>query len=343
MEDLEEFKKTVKNIKENIENFEQIKDENSIENEVESESETTIPNISLLFTQKKRIMKSTEFKYFSGHHEGNATERFINILNNTIQKIINKNIISNFSEDSPDDYVLINLNNVDNWEHYETAINNVTVPNVDDLKTLKSSLNNFILARKNEIILIGQIKRLYPRQVLLDTDTVSFMFNNNIFNDVEIYEDRVEIEDDFDVFFILIEDLKLAIVKNQKTFNDIFDMHDQIKNEALEVVSTSNLYEFFDNKEKIIEIIESDRTVQNMLRNPITSEAFAEITMENLLEAKSKLENLADFEINNGNIKLSSEKEKESLKCVIKTAGHCYNAALYGSDIIEGRPTKKLT
>lgn len=342
MEDNEQFDEIISDIKKSLKS---LKETNETEDSDEEETiEDVNPTILLLFSQKKRIRRSTEFKYFFGYHEGNATDSFKNILDGTIEKILNTDLIDDFNEDNPEAHVVIDLSTVDNWEHYENAIKDITIPELENLKTLKTSLNNFILAYVNDEIIIGQIRRLYARQVLVDNDKTSFMFNGAVFDDAEKNDDRIEIDDDFDVFFILKEDKKMAITKNHDIFNEIFDMYDQIEKEALEVISESNVYEFFEDKTKIIEIAKSDRNIQNMLRNKITNEAFAIVTIDNLSEAKTKLGDLVNFKINdNGKILLSSEKEKESLKGVIKAAGYYYNESLYGNHIIEGRPTQKLT
>lgn len=319
------------NLKENLESIEtSLKTENS--------------NITLLFTRKKRIKHETTFNYFRGHHEGNATEALRDILFANVAKVKNEDYINDFNENNSDAFVKINLNDIDNWKHYEEPINNINSQELENLKDLKKSLNNFMIFHKDENgDIIGQIRRIYPRQVLLDKGFISLFFNDNIFNEAKEDNDDIQIDSDFDVLFILKGDKQLAIAKDQIIFNEIFDMDDQIKKEALEVVSESKLYDFFEDINKVMKIAEEDRNIQSMLRNKVTMEGFSEISLDELLGAKTKLGDIVNFDVYDSKIVLAQDNEKQSLKGVIKAAGYHYNESLYGEHIIEGRPSKKLT
>lgn len=321
-------------------NSENIKESlRSIKHSLEAED----VNLNLFFTKKERIKGETNFKFFRAHHNGNATEALKEILIGNIEKVKNENYINDFNENNSDAFVKIDLSLIDNWQHYEGALNNIESHEIENLKALKKSLNNFMISHKDENgVIVGQIRRIYPKQVLLNKGFISLPFNENVFNEVKEDHEHVEIDNDFDVLLIVKDDEKIAIARDQTIFNEIFDMDDQIKREALEVVSESRLYDFFEDKDRILRIAKEDRNIQSMLRNKITMEGFSEISLNDLELAKTKLGSIVDFNITDGRIVLSENNEKESLKGVIKAAGYHFNESLYGEHIIEGRPTKKL-
>lgn len=294
----------------------------------------------LLFTRRFRVRSKTRFHFFRAHHEGSAQDLIGNILNTNIDNAVDSEFIDSYEENRSDALVKIDLNQIDNWQYYEEAIIDTTSEQLEDLKDVKSSLNNYIIAHSNESgLIIGQIRRLFPRQVLTDKGLNKLLFNDNVFNHAFPDDDNVEVDDNYDLIFILDNHEKIALIKNYNAFIEIFDMHDQIEHEAIEVVNSSHILPFFDNENNIRSLIETDRNIQNMLQNNVIKEGFREVTMDDLNTIKSRLGDNVDFEISNGKIILGTE-EKKSLRDLIKSAGYHYNQSLYGKHIIEGKPSR---
>lgn len=294
----------------------------------------------LLFTKRFRVRCKTRFHFFRAHHEGNARDLIKNILNSNIDSAVGSEFIDSYDENRSDALVKIDLNQIDNWQYYEKAIIDTISEQLEDLKEVKSSLNNYIIAHRNESgLIIGQIRRLFPRQVLTDKGLNKLLFNDNMFNHAFQDDDNVEVDDNYDLIFILDNHEKIALIRNYNAFIEIFDMHDQIEHEAIEVVNSSHILPFFDNENNIRSLIETDRNIQNMFQNNVIKQGFREVTMDDLNTIKSRLGSNVDFEISNGKIILGTE-EKKSLRDLIKSAGYHYNQSLYGKHIIEGKPSR---
>lgn len=300
-------------------------------------------DILLLFSKKGRRNSKTIFKYYKAAHQGEARKTFEDILKNNLKEALESEYSDDFASENPTALIKMDLNTINMWEDYEKGIIENHNHDLENLKMLKSQLNNYILAYKDKNFTIGQIRRITPKKVLADNHVQKAQYNGNTFDSITIESDSVEIDDEFDVFFIITPEEKIGLIKDRDMFVDIFDLDEETKNNAINTLESSPIIDFCPESTEIMEIVETDRNIQYMLRNNLTSDGLTSIQLDDLNLIKSKLKDNVTFNIIDNQIMLDSKNKKQSVKDLIKAAGYHFNQSLYNEAIIEGIPQKRIS
>lgn len=294
----------------------------------------------LCFCLKSRPHKKTKYQFYKGTTNKEVSKALGSFLLDNINGLNSKNEIDELDDNLEDTYIKIeNIDNeINNWLIFEENAFNPSTQKLENLKTISSSLNNFIIYFKIDNLLIGQIRKIGPSKVLTSKGIMMKLgFDNNIFNELDDINE-VTIDKFYDFMFFSKEDEKIGIINNHENYCSIFDLNDQFSTEAKEVMSSSIIFSQFDDSDGISTIIENDRTLQRTLRNNVCGVAFKEVK-------KEKLGDAVLFEIDDDlKIKLPENDSKKALKEFIRSVGHYYNESIYGEhQIIEGKPLRVVT
>ena len=312
----------------------------------------------LCFCRKYRASNKSNYTFERTNLHSDVSSELGTFLKDNIielKKMEEVKIPNDISESS---YLIIQLEEIDKWESFEkNAFNLGKKGELKSLKKLKTHLNSFIIYHKTSNMLVGQIRKITPSNVLEKNGIMfNLFFDNNTFNKINT-DATVRIDRYYDFLFLIEyennEDdneekkikTQIGIIKNYDNFCSIFDMNEQNEKEAKDVLTTCAIYNNFEDKIKVINLVKKDRTLQRMLLNPVCKSAFETIEPQDLLEIKKELDKKVKFNLDNSKISLSSDKkdEKESLRQFIKSVGHHYRRTIYGShEIIEGTPSKIL-
>lgn len=297
----------------------------------------------LCFCKKYRSRNNkTKYIFYKGNTNIEVSEALGSFLLDNIRGLSQKEEIDELDDNLENNYIkLDDLNNIGNWKFFEEEAFNASTQKVKDLKELLNSLNCFIIYFRIEEMLIGQIRRITPSKVLSNEGFIMRLaFGNKVFNKLRD-DDDVTIDKYYDFMFFLDDNEKVGVINNYDAYCSIFDFNEQFYEEAKEVVASSDIFSQFSDSDRIIKLIESDRTLQRTLRNKVCSAAFNEVKKENIKEIKDELGDSVSFDIDEEfNIKFPNDDEKKALKEFIRTVGHYYNKSIYGNHIVEGRPLR---
>jgi len=302
------------------------------------------PNVQveLCFCRKYRISRNTRYAFYRGEIDKTVTEELKKWLIDNIQQLENREI-SKFAEGGEGSIFSIELDDINTWNSFEeNAFSLENQEEFTDLKVIRDNLNNYIIYIKLEDALIGQIRRMQPKNVLDKKGRFSMFFDNSTFN--VLREDKgVRLDKYCDFLFIVKENKKLGIITNKEKFESIFDMYEQYQQEAENIISSSEIFLSFGDQTRMIEMVKTDRIIQKMLRNPVAQRGFSEVKGEDIVRIKEDLKDSVKFEINEkGEIVFPSENEKAAFRDLIKVIGHHFNETLFQKHIIESTPVRFL-
>ncbi|HNR43606.1 MAG TPA: hypothetical protein PKH80_00425 [Methanofastidiosum sp.] len=299
--------------------------------------------VELCFTKKYRNDGKTIYSFYRGQITDEVSNVFKDWL---IYNLNNVNSLDNeiepFSLEIDSEVSSVTLDAIDNWHHFDDKAFNLGGQETTDLEKIKHDLNNFILYLKTDTYLIGQIRILHPKDILSGGPKIKvFITDDNVFNKLEKERKGIEIDDYCDFIFIIGNPTRLGLVVNRNNFISIFDLNEQSENEAINIVSSSEFYNSFQDGQSILNIITHDRRFQKMINNPVSKLGFAEMTLEDLVSIKEDWEDLLKFNINEaGKIDFENGKEKEGFKDLICCMGHRYTISLRKNHLLEGIPKK---
>jgi len=254
---------------------------------------------------------------------------------------LNDREIENISEYGDGCLPSIDLNNIDTWKYFGENAFNLKCQELTDLKSIKHNLKSYIIYIKYDDILVGYTTRLKPSHVLAKKGMFKLQFDNSTFNQIND-NNGVEINNSCSFLFISNRTMNIGLIFNMDDFESIFDMNEQYQIEAENIIRKSDIFQCFGNKDRILEIVKSDRTVQKMLRNPVSQKSFTEININDIGIIKTYLGNDVNFTIDDDNNIRLGENEKEAFKDLIKAVGHHFNKTLFGDHIIESSPKRFL-
>ncbi|MCZ3366621.1 MULTISPECIES: hypothetical protein [Methanobacterium] len=317
----------------------------------------------LVFCQKRSISgktRKTKYNFYGTNLDPNLEKDVGEFLKKNVEDLDEYDIIDQADDNLDKSLVKVdNLDDIINWKEFsEEAFTESR--EVTSLKDIKKDLNCFVIYYKDENKVIGQIRRVWPRNVLLEEENdrdnnkkiskKRIFISDEIFKKMEIKED-LTIDNYFDFMFLFEyeseesedeeEKLKIGLINNCENYYSIFDLDIQFANEAKEIISSCSIFNNFEEPTKVKELIEGDRVLQRTLRNQICREAFESIKEENLIEIKSALNDNVNFDIDGTRIILPEEESKKALKEFVRAVGRYYNKSIYGdSRIIEGKPVR---
>lgn len=304
--------------------------------------------------------RKTKYNFYGTNLDQDLEKEIGKFLKQNVENLHEDNIIDQADDNLGESILKVNnLDDILNWKEF--AENAFTESReVTALKDIKKNLNCFIIYYKDETKIIGQIRRVWPRNVLLEEENGSdnkkiskkrIFISDEIFKTMEVKED-LTIDNYFDFMFLFEygagqedngEKLKIGLINNCENYYSIFDMDTQFANEAKEIISSCNIFDNFEEPTKVKKMIGEDRVLQRTLRNQVCRESFESINEENLVEIKEALTDNVKFDIEDNKIILPDKEQKKALKEFIRAVGRYYNKSIYGdSKIIEGKPVRVL-
>lgn len=305
----------------------------------------------ICFIKKSRIKGKTTYTFLKASIEKEISKTFRGWFTENIRKAEERKIDTYNPSISSDSIEWIDLNSVNNWDLFlekafcinedETERSNRSIASLDEVKR---HLIGFIIYIKKDKSIYGQIRKRSPSNVLNKSGIYNIYFGNSVFNEMK-EEKGFQVDEFADLIFEVSDESSYAIIYNKSNFKDIFDMREQEKRDALEVISKVSL--FTKNKvvyEKIMIIVEDDRNLQKMLINPSFSEYFEEVDFSVLNELKNEVSNGVNFEIDvtNQDLILPVGKEKEAVKDIIKSVTGRYKRSLNRKHIVESGNVKRV-
>lgn len=317
-----------------------MKDIHSAVNQVAKQIKDAEVRPQMCFCRKYRANGNTKYIFYRANIFEDVANEFKNWLTNHINSLKDKDIkeMSGYTEG----YLhSVDLDNISTWKYFEDNAFSIGCQELIDLKSIKRNLNNYVIYIKLNDTLVGYTTCVRPSNVLVKRGFVRLQFNNSTFNQINNNKD-VEINKLCSFLFISNNTLKKGLIFNKDDFESIFDMNEQYQREAEHIIRTSNIFQFFTNKEKILEIVKSDRVIQKMLRNPVSQKSISEIKIEDISIIKECLCDDVNFTIDKENNIVLGENEKAAVRDLIKAIGHHFNKTIYGNNIIESSPKRFL-
>lgn len=294
----------------------------------------------MCFCRKYRANGDTKYIFYRANIFEDVANEFKNWLTNHIDSLNDKDIkeISGYTEG----YLhSVYLGNISTWKYFEDNAFSIGCQELVDLKSIKRNLNNYIIYIKLNDTLVGYTTCVRPSNILAKSGFVKLQFDNSTFNQINNNKD-VEINKSCSFLFISNNTLKLGLIFNKDDFESIFDMNEQYQREAEHIIRTSELFQFFTNKDRILEIVKSDRVIQKMLRNPVSQKSLSEIKIDDINTIKKCLGDDVNFAIDETNCITLGRNEKDAFRNLIKAIGHHFNKTLFGNYIIESSPKRFL-
>lgn len=311
-------------------------------------------NLSLFFGKKGMKNNERYYTFQEGMKNYKVSDKLLSFLKDNLKTLTESTIKDDFNENEPNNYIYFDLEKINVWNQFEPVIyKDITkFKDVDDkeikrcnknfrevksLKKLKYQINHYLLIYEAEDYILGQISKIYPKQVFHESK-LRFLFENEKFTEITS-EKNIEIDEHDSVLFFINKDIKIGFTKNKKEYENIFDMDVQYKLDALNTIKNSDFKEYC-NIKKVNKIIKKDLTIQRMLHNSVTKNAFENFDINKMKKSYNiiKDEKEFNFKLEKNKFIIDNKNERESLRHIIKFIGLYYNVSLDGDMIIEGIP-----
>lgn len=312
--------------------------------------------IQLFFGKKRRENNETKYNFYRAPIADDVRDLLIKILKKNFKRISRDNLVDEINDENGDYFVKRELDDINNWKNFEYVIFNELdkfqdktegeidkfnknkkkkVRKTNKLEKMKSNLNSYLFVYENDELIIGQINRIFPKNVIVDPSVIRLVFQEELFTKINS-DENVEIGEHSDILFFINKDYNICFTKNNN-FIEIFDMNEQYESEACDVINRSSFVNYCDDEDIEKTIIES-RIIQKMLNNPMTIKGFENFEWESFNNSITEINKEFSFRIENNNVILDTNNKSDAFKDVIKVIGYRFTKTLNDNEIIEGVP-----
>lgn len=278
--------------------------------------------------------KNTRYVFKSPEIDANnVSNMFLTWLKNNYMKIDFDNI-SEYNAGVPQETnEWTNLNDVGAWDYFLNPINHdfdreISQSELDKMDTSFAGI--MIFCRKDGCV-YGQIKRLKPKFVLNNSEGFLAIFDQNENNYISKLQNEkgFRISSDSDILFnIDSEGVGRAVIFSKEQFEDIFDLSQELKQNAINVLYNIELFVENPAFQDILSFVEEDRTIQKMLNNRVFLDGSVKyLTFDELKRLKEIAGEILLFEISeegNDFILPDDAKKGKALRQIIKAISRRY-------------------
>lgn len=226
-----------------------------------------------------------------------------------------------------------NLNDVSAWSEFLNPINHDFDREIsqNELDKMDDSFAGIMIFCQKDGCVYGQITRLKPRFVLNNSEGFLAILNpnNNKFISKLQNEKGFRISSKSDILFNIDSNGSArALIFSKQQFEDIFDLSQELKQNAIKVLYDIELFVENSAFQEILHFVEQDRTVQKMLNNRVFLESSVKyLTFNELKHLKKIAGDILLFEISeDGNdfVLPDDTKKGKALRQIIKAISRRY-------------------
>lgn len=289
----------------------------------------------ICFIRKYRdYNKNTKYVFKSPEIDAkNVSNMLLTWLENSYTKIDFDNI-SKYNAGVPQETnEWTNLNDVGTWSYFLNPINHDFDREIsqNELDKMDTSFAGIMIFCKKDGCVYGQITRLKPRFVLNNSEGFLAIFDSDDNNYISKLQNEkgFRISSNSDILFnIDSEGFARAVIFSKQQFEDIFDLSQELKRNAIKVLHDIELFVENPAFQEILSFVEQDRTVQKMLNNRVFLEGSVKyLTFEELKRLKEIASDILLFEISeDGNdfVLPDDTKKGKALRQIIKAISRRY-------------------
>ncbi len=236
----------------------------------------------------------------------------------------------------------VDLRGIDVWEDFEKkafiGINNREIK----LKEIRYGLSGIIICMKKGNKFYGQIKRLFPSQVLYRKGFFTLFLGEDTFNDLR-EETGIRLSKKADFIFYGEEKNAEGIILDKENFKAVFDLWEEYRKKAINNSKKIKLFEESKCFGSLCDSIEKDRQIQKMLINPIIEKYLNDLSYSDLVSLKEGAPDLC-FELDkeNEDFILPSGKEKEAIKDLIKAVSGRFGFSINQKHLVENSGIRRV-
>ncbi|MDO8508937.1 MAG: hypothetical protein Q7S27_04600 [Nanoarchaeota archaeon] len=298
--------------------------------------------VNLCFVRKYRNSGKTHYIFYKASIKNKVSLILKDWLINQINKINNKDYpdytLTNF--ENPE---YISLEEINVWKDFKEKAFSIDTQEDEILSKIKNQLTAFIIYSKKGKEIIGYTRKISSSNVLTKKGLFSLLLDDSSFNEL-IEQEGVEIDKYADLIFKISEIKDEGIILNKYDFNGTFDIIEQQRNEALEIVRKDPVIKNNPSFQMVESEISKNRTFQKMLLNPVVNKNLEMVDYEYLKKAKNNLgfEITYDLDEKNKTIIFPQGKEKESIHSYLKVKGHKYQKTIDDKHYLESNPERVI-
>jgi len=258
----------------------------------------------ICFIRKHRVDKNTRYVFKSpGIDIEKVSNKLLGWLKDNYEKIDLENICKYNAGVPQETKEWVRLNDISTWNHFLNPINHNFDREIDQ-KELDKMDTNFagvmIFCTKNKCV-YGQITKLTPKFVLNNSENFLAIFDsdgNNYISELKNEKGfRISSYPDL-LFSINSEGVASAIIFSKQKFEEIFDIGEELKLNAIEVLSKIELFVENPAYREIENFVKQDRTIQRMLNNRVFLDgSIRYLTFAELKRLKEAASEILLFEI----------------------------------------------
>ncbi|WP_319506462.1 hypothetical protein [uncultured Methanolobus sp.] len=275
----------------------------------------------------KYVFKSPEI------NAENVSNEFLKWLRNSYTRIDFDNICKYNAGVPQETHEWILLNNISSWTYFLNPI----AHNFDreigqsELDKMRNDLAGIMIFCNKDGCTYGQITRLKPKVVLNNSEGYLAIFDSNENNYISTLQNEkgFRITSHSDILFnINSEGVARAVVFSKNEFEEIFDLNEELKQNAINVLHEIKLFEENPDFEDIVSFVKDDRTIQKMLNNRVFLEKQVQyLTWPELKKLKEIAPEILLFDISEDGksfILPNNENKGRALRQIIKAISRRY-------------------
>jgi hypothetical protein len=298
--------------------------------------------VNLCFVRKYRNKGKSYYVFYRANINNKVSQKLKEWFQNQINQIDNKEYPI-YTKTNFEDYEYVQLDNVSVWQDFLDKAFSLETQEDEILSKIKNQLTAFIVYHKKGNEIIGYSRRILPSSVLSKEGLFALFLEDSSFSDL-VEQKGVEIDKYADLVFKITKEKSEGIILNKYNFNGTFDIIEQQKNEALEIIRRDPIIKNNPSFSMVESEISKNRTFQKMLLNPVVNKNLEAVDYEYLKTAKEKLGTEIEYNLDEQNktIIFPVGKEKEAIHSYLKAKGYKYQKTIDDKHYLESNPERVI-
>lgn len=294
------------------------------------------------YGRKKDGKNVTNYSFFKIGIRKEISKEVKEWVKQNFKKIKKEKIIDYNPSVELEDLERIDLKKLEAWNKFEQEAFDGINFRAPELNKLKSNLIAVIIFVKTINNYYGQIKRIFPGNILNQKGLYNLYFNGEEFNDLR-EESGLRLYKSADFIFCSDDKGSEGIVLNKENFNKIFDLWEEYKKRSLENAKEVKLFAQSQYFNSFCVVINEDKQIQKMLMNPVFENYLNEIGYGDLAKLKRQVPGL-NFELDDKqkDFILPKDNEKEAIRDLIKVISGRFGRSINNKHVVENSGIKRV-